>query len=93
MKAVLSQTIFAGGAHFHGRHDARLLADLKKFDEAFLSEQRQLRQLVRRLHRQWQHRRAARAKSKKPAGSDTWAQEQWTRQRELIRTVKQQSKF
>ena len=28
MKAVLSQTIFAGGAHIHGRHDARLLADL-----------------------------------------------------------------
>jgi hypothetical protein len=28
MKAVLSQTIFAGGAHIHGRHDQRLLADL-----------------------------------------------------------------
>ncbi|MFQ5931186.1 MAG: hypothetical protein ACE5MM_02140 [Nitrospiraceae bacterium] len=28
MKVVLSQTIFAGGAHIHGRHDARLLADL-----------------------------------------------------------------
>lgn len=28
MKAVLSQTIFAGGAHIHGRHNARLLADL-----------------------------------------------------------------
>lgn len=28
MKAVLSQTIFAGGAHIHGSHDARLLADL-----------------------------------------------------------------
>ena len=28
MKAVLSQTIFGGGAHIHGRHDARLLADL-----------------------------------------------------------------
>lgn len=28
MKAVLSQTIFAGGAHIHGKHDARLLADL-----------------------------------------------------------------
>lgn len=27
-KAVLSQTIFAGGAHIHGKHDARLLADL-----------------------------------------------------------------
>ncbi len=28
MKAVLSQTIFAGGAHIHGKHDGRLLADL-----------------------------------------------------------------
>jgi hypothetical protein len=28
MKAVLSQTIFAGGAHIHGKHDQRLLADL-----------------------------------------------------------------
>ncbi len=28
MKAVLSQTIFGGGAHLHGKHDARLLADL-----------------------------------------------------------------
>ena len=28
MKAVLSQTIFAGGAHIHGRSNARLLADL-----------------------------------------------------------------
>ena len=28
MKAVLSQTIFAGGAHIHGRHTNRLLADL-----------------------------------------------------------------
>ncbi|MDG2126323.1 MAG: hypothetical protein P8J87_21655, partial [Verrucomicrobiales bacterium] len=28
MKAVLSQTIFAGGAHLHGKHDGRLLADL-----------------------------------------------------------------
>ncbi len=28
MKAVLSQTIFAGGAHIHGRHNSRLLADL-----------------------------------------------------------------
>ncbi len=28
MKAVLSQTIFAGGAHIHGKHDARVLADL-----------------------------------------------------------------
>lgn len=28
MKAVLSQTIFAGGAHIHGQHNARLLADL-----------------------------------------------------------------
>jgi hypothetical protein len=28
MKAVLSQTIFAGGAHIHGKHDARLHADL-----------------------------------------------------------------
>jgi hypothetical protein len=28
MKAVLSQTIFAGGAHIHGRHSGRLLADL-----------------------------------------------------------------
>jgi hypothetical protein len=28
MKAVLSQTIFGGGAHIHGRHDARLLADM-----------------------------------------------------------------
>ena len=28
MKSVLSQTIFAGGAHIHGKHDARLLADL-----------------------------------------------------------------
>lgn len=27
-KAVLSQTIFAGGAHIHGKHDARLVADL-----------------------------------------------------------------
>ena len=28
MKSVLSQTIFAGGAHVHGRHSGRLLADL-----------------------------------------------------------------
>ena len=28
IKAVLSQTIFGGGAHIHGIHDARLLADL-----------------------------------------------------------------
>ncbi len=28
MKAVLSQTIFAGGAHIHGKHNARLVADL-----------------------------------------------------------------
>jgi hypothetical protein len=28
MKAVLSQTIFAGGAHLHGKKDNRLLADL-----------------------------------------------------------------
>jgi len=28
MKAVLSQTIFGGGAHIHGRHNSRLLADL-----------------------------------------------------------------
>ncbi len=28
MKAVLSQTIFAGGAHIHGRYNSRLLADL-----------------------------------------------------------------
>ena len=28
MKAVLSQTIFAGGAHIHGKHNSRLLADL-----------------------------------------------------------------
>lgn len=28
MKVVLSQTIFAGGAHVHGKHNARLLADL-----------------------------------------------------------------
>lgn len=28
MKSVLSQTIFAGGAHIHGRHNSRLLADL-----------------------------------------------------------------
>lgn len=28
MKAVLSQTIFAGGAHIHGGHKGRLLADL-----------------------------------------------------------------
>ncbi|MCA9231208.1 MAG: hypothetical protein KDA57_11180 [Planctomycetales bacterium] len=28
MKAVLSQTIFAGGAHIHGKIDARLVADL-----------------------------------------------------------------
>ena len=28
MKAVLSQTIFAGGAHIHGKYNARLLADL-----------------------------------------------------------------
>jgi len=28
MKVVLSQTIFAGGAHIHGKHDARVLADL-----------------------------------------------------------------
>ena len=28
MKVVLSQTIFGGGAHIHGRADARLLADL-----------------------------------------------------------------
>ena len=28
MKAVLSQTIFAGGAHIHGGHKSRLLADL-----------------------------------------------------------------
>lgn len=28
MKSVLSQTIFAGGAHIHGRHNGRLVADL-----------------------------------------------------------------
>lgn len=28
MKAVLSQTIFAGGANIHGKYDSRLLADL-----------------------------------------------------------------
>jgi hypothetical protein len=28
MKAVLSQTIFAGGAHIHGGHKSRLIADL-----------------------------------------------------------------
>lgn len=28
MKAVLSQTIFGGGAHIHGKHNNRLLADL-----------------------------------------------------------------
>ena len=28
MKAVLSQTIFCGGAHLHGSHDNRILADL-----------------------------------------------------------------
>jgi hypothetical protein len=28
MKVVLSQTIFAGGAHIHGKHDSRLHADL-----------------------------------------------------------------
>jgi len=28
MKAVLSQTIFAGGAHIHGQNNGRLLADL-----------------------------------------------------------------
>lgn len=28
MKVVLSQTIFAGGAHIHGQHDQRLVADL-----------------------------------------------------------------
>ncbi len=28
MKAVLSQTIFCGGAHLHGTHDNRILADL-----------------------------------------------------------------
>lgn len=28
MKSVLSQTIFAGGAHIHGKIDARLVADL-----------------------------------------------------------------
>ncbi len=28
MKAALSQTIFAGGAHIHGKHNARLKADL-----------------------------------------------------------------
>ena len=28
MKAVLSQTIFAGGAHIHGSHKSRLIADL-----------------------------------------------------------------
>ena len=28
MKSILSQTVFAGGAHIHGKHDARLVADL-----------------------------------------------------------------
>ncbi len=28
MKSVLSQTIFAGGAHIHGNHEGRLLADM-----------------------------------------------------------------
>jgi hypothetical protein len=28
MKAVLSQTVFAGGAHLHGKHENRLYADL-----------------------------------------------------------------
>ncbi len=47
MKAVLSQTIFAGGAHIHGGHKARLLADLDSNGWPQAGRARALRELRR----------------------------------------------
>jgi hypothetical protein len=47
MKAALSQTIFAGGAHIHGKHDARLLADLDSNGWPQSGRNRALRELRR----------------------------------------------
>jgi hypothetical protein len=47
MKSVLSQTIFAGGAHIHGRHNSRLLADLDSNGWPQSGRARALRELRR----------------------------------------------
>ena len=47
MKAVLSQTIFAGGAHIHGKHNARLLADMDSNGWPQSGRTRALRELRR----------------------------------------------
>ena len=47
MKAVLSQTIFAGGAHIHGKHNQRLLADLDSNGWPQSGRARALRELRR----------------------------------------------
>ncbi len=47
MKAALSQTIFAGGAHIHGRHNSRLLADLDSNGWPQSGRARALRELRR----------------------------------------------
>jgi len=47
MKTVLSQTIFAGGAHIHGKHNARLLADLDSNGWPQSGRARALRELRR----------------------------------------------
>lgn len=47
MKAVLSQTIFAGGAHIHGKYDARLHADMDSNGWPQSGRARALRELRR----------------------------------------------
>jgi len=47
MKAVLSQTIFAGGAHLHGKMNGRLLADLDSNGWPQAGRNRALRELRR----------------------------------------------
>ncbi len=47
MKAVLSQTIFAGGAHIHGKIDARLVADLDSNGWPQTGRNRALREIRR----------------------------------------------
>lgn len=47
MKAVLSQTIFAGGAHIHGKHNARLFADMDSNGWPQSGRARALRELRR----------------------------------------------
>lgn len=47
MKAVLSQTIFAGGAHIHGQNNGRLLADLDSNGWPQSGRARALRELRR----------------------------------------------